>query len=259
MSRSGKLQILITAGNEQDNICRVLDSVTGWADSVLLMLDSRSDDQTYALAAAYSGVEIVRHPYDTPAKQKNRGLDRLDQGWTLILDADEQVTGNLKACIDRVVDSGTPVSKCYWIRRRNNFMGRWIRYSGWQGDKVIRLIYNDGTCRYPDVPVHEEMECAGPVGLIEEPLLHYTFRGLDQYMEKIHRYATWQSAALYQMGVKPGWGHLIGKPIFRFVKHYFIQQGFRDGIPGLAISAIQAWGVFERYLKLRELHRLKAT
>lgn len=258
MSRSGKLQILITAGNEQDNIRRVLNSIIGWADTVLIMLDSQSSDQTYAIASEFEGVDIVRHPYDSPAKQKNRGLDLLDTCWTLILDADEEVTSDLKKCIDKIVSNDSGSYCAYWIRRKNNFMGRWIRFSGWQGDKVIRLISNDGRCRYPDVLVHEEMECTGKIGLIDEPLLHYTYRGLDQYIEKIHRYATLQSIELYQRGVRPGFFHFAHKPLFRFMKHYLVQQGFRDGLPGLAISAIQAWGVFERYLKLREMYRLNS-
>lgn len=252
--RKAPLQVLITAGNEQDNIRRVLDSVIGWADDVLLMLDSHSTDDTFQIASEYQNVRIYKHPYDTPARQKNRGLGLLNVQWTLILDADEEVTDMLKEKIDSIADT-VQETKAYWIRRRNNFMGRWIRFSGWQGDKVIRLIYNDGTCRYPDVLVHEEMECRCKAGIIDEPLLHYTYRGLDHYLQKIHRYATWQSQELYKKGKKPGFVHFIIKPLFRFVKHYFLQQGYRDGLPGLAISAIQAWGVFERYLKLAELHR----
>ena len=256
MSRSGKLQVLITAGNEQDNIRRVLTSIVGWADSVLIMLDSHSTDQTYAISREFAGVNIIKYPYDTPSKQKNRGLDLLDNCWTLILDADEEVTSDLKKRIDHIVSNDLKTCCAYWIRRRNHFMGRWIRFSGWQGDKVIRLIFNDGRCRYPDVPVHEEMECTGKIGLIDEPLLHYTYRGFDHYMEKIHRYATLQSIDLFHKGVKPEWFYFVFKPIFRFLKHYIVQQGFRDGFPGLAISLVQAWGVFERYLKLWELHRL---
>ncbi|MFN4298329.1 MAG: glycosyltransferase family 2 protein [Thermaurantimonas sp.] len=252
--RRAPLQVLITAGNEEENIRRVLDSVVGWADDVLLMLDSYSTDKTLQIASEYQSVRIHKHPYDTPARQKNRGLDLLSAHWTLILDADEEVTDALKHEIDAVVQSSKG-HKAYWIRRRNNFMGRWIYFSGWQGDKVIRLIYNDGTCRYPDVLVHEEMECRCKVGRIDEPLLHYTYRGLDHYLNKMHRYATWQSEELYKKGKKPGFVHFVFKPFFRFVKHYFLQQGFRDGLPGLAISAIQAWGVLERYLKLAELYR----
>ncbi len=259
MSKSGKLQVLITAGNEQDNIGRVLKSVIGWADVVLIMLDSHSSDMTYLIASEFEGVEIVKHPYDTPAKQKNRGLDRLDKCWTLILDADEEVTSELKKHINNIVNNDSGVYKAYWIRRKNNFMGRWIRFSGWQGDKVIRLIFNDGLCRYPDVPVHEEMDCSGNIGLINEPLLHYTYKGFNEYIEKIHRYATWQSTDLYYKGIKPGLLHIVGKPLFRFLKHYIIQQGFRDGWPGLVISAVQAWGVFERYVKLKELYRVNSA
>ncbi|MCX8149117.1 glycosyltransferase family 2 protein [Thermaurantimonas aggregans] len=255
--KKAPLQVLITAGNEEDNIRRVLDSVFDWADHVLLMLDSNSTDKTHEIAREYQNIQIYKHPYDTPARQKNRGLDLLSTRWTLILDADEVVTDALKHEIDAIVQSNKGL-KAYWIRRRNNFMGRWIRFSGWQGDKVIRLIYNDGTCRYPDVLVHEEMECSCELGRIDEPLLHYTYRGLDHYLQKIHRYATWQSEELFEKGKKPGFVHFVIKPLFRFVKHYFLQQGFRDGIPGLAISAIQAWGVFERYIKLAELHRKNA-
>lgn len=253
MTRLHPLQVLITAGNEEANIARVLQSVHGWADSIYLMLDARSTDRTESIASAYP-VTIFRHPYDTPARQKNRALDQMPSQWTLILDADEEVTQHLRQAIDSLLSRPAPQHKAYWIHRKNQFMGRWIRYSGWQGDSVVRLILNDGTCRYPDVLVHEEMECPTPIGRLDGHILHYTYQGLDQYMKKIHRYASWQSQELYRKGTNPSMFHFVVKPMFRFIKHYFIQLGILDGIPGLAISTIQAWAVFERYLKLRDLY-----
>lgn len=112
--------------------------------------------------------------------------------WIFILDADERVPEALAVEIKNILTEDKPNIVAYWIKRTNYFMGRQIKYSGWQHDRVIRLFRKE-FCRYPEVQVHEEISATGMVGQLQNRLVHYTYRGLRQYLEKWDHY-TWLSA-----------------------------------------------------------------
>lgn len=247
------ISVIITTNNEADNIRRVLQSVQ-WVREVIVV-DSFSTDQTVAIAKSM-GATVLQQVYQGPAKQKNWAIPKAKFEWVLILDADERVTSGLKKEILQIID--TPVSKdAYWIKRQNFFMGQRVNYSGWQGDKVIRLIRRD-KCRYNDLQVHEEIETKGiEVGILKNKLEHYTYKNLEHYLAKLRRYALWSAQDHLVKTPKVTVFHLVLKPIFRFLKHYIFKLGILDGRTGFVISMLMAWSVFLRYLKIQELHTLK--
>ena len=79
--------------------------------------------------------------------------------WIVLLDADEVITDELRAGILAAVRH-SPEEAGFWIYLSNDFMGRRIKYSGWQGDKVVRL-FRKGLCRYEDKKVHQEIITEG--------------------------------------------------------------------------------------------------
>ncbi len=243
------LSVIITTFNEENNIRRVLDSVQ-WAEEILL-IDSFSQDNTVTIARKY-GATVHKRKYEGPADQKNWAIPLARHPWVLILDADEKVTAQLQTEIIAKVNDPENTYDAFWIRRQNYFLGRRIRYSGWQNDAVIRLIRRD-RCRYNSKQVHEEIETAGiRVGSLSNPMEHFTFRDVTHFIDKMQRYARWSAQDYAHQTPKIGWFHLIIKPFFRFFKHFILQRGFLDGKRGFIISAIMAWGVFLRYLHLME-------
>ena len=248
-SHHPKISVIITTFNEEHNIKAVLDSVS-WAEETIIV-DSFSTDATISIAKKYTK-RIYQRAYQGPADQKNWAIPQATHPWVLILDADERVTEELKTEIRAVISKPSAPWDAYWIGRRNFFLGSEINYSGWRNDKVIRLIKRD-KCRYNNKQVHEEIETDGiQVGKLHHKLIHLTFKNTDHFLDKIRRYAKW-SAMDHGSGTRTvGWFHLVFKPFFRFVKHYFVQLGFLDGKRGFIISVIMAWGVFLRYLNLLE-------
>lgn len=240
---------IIPCKNEEANIAEAIQAVS-WADEILV-IDSYSTDRTVAIAKQF-GVKILQRPFDTHARQKNWAIDQATHNWIFLLDADERVPVPLSVEIKNILQNQEHTKVAYWIRRQNYFMGKQVRYSGWQYDKVIRLFRRD-TCRYPEVQVHEEIKATGPVGTLQNKLVHHTYRGLRQYLEKWDHY-TWLSAndrnkktahvTLY---------HLAVKPVIRFFRHYIWFRGFLDGKVGFIISYMAAVSVFMRYLKLWRL------
>lgn len=247
------LSIIYTTFNEIDIVERSLDSVAGWSDD-LTVIDSYSTDGTTELLQSTPGVQVVQREYRGPSDQKNWAIARARHEWVLLLDADEIVPPALRREIDALLSSDD-LRDAYWIGRDNHFMGRQIRHTGWSGDRVVRL-FRRNLARYNDRQVHEEIVLEGlSVGTLQHRLQHYTFKNLDHFLDKTRRYALWkaqdQAATTGRIGIL----QLLGKPAFRFFKHYVIQGGFRDGREGLMISYIVAYGVFLRYAYLLEQRR----
>ncbi len=248
---SQPISVVITTFNEQDHIEGVIESAI-WADEILIV-DSFSSDNTTELASKYP-CKIIKRNYISPADQKNWAIGQAKNDWVLILDADERVTPELKIEIELLLQTNIDCD-AFWIYRKNYFMNREIRYSGWQNDKVIRLIRRN-SCRYNEVFVHEEIQTDKiKVSKLHHKLNHYTYKNLDHFIDKMQRYAAGAALDYSAKTTKITSYHLFLKPVFRFFKHYIIKGGIRDGLTGFIISVIMAWGVFLRYLKLKEIRK----
>ena len=139
----------------------------------------------------------------------------------------------------------------FYIRRENVFLDKVIRHSGWSTDKVVRLFRKDKG-RYPNRRVHADLEIEGPVPVLENPFLHYTFRSFDQYFKKFLNYAEWGAAQAFRDGRHAGFVEIAFRPGWRFFRMYVLQLGFLDGLHGLVLCALQAFGVFLKYAFLWE-------
>lgn len=244
------ISILITTFNEENNLIDLLPSLV-WADEILIV-DSFSTDQT-VIVAKQMACRVVQRVYQGPADQKNWAIPQLKHPWVLILDADERLSEELISEIKTLVLSPNTLYDGFWIHRQNYFMGKKIRYSGWQGDAVIRLIQRDN-CRYNNKQVHEEIEqYEKKIGKLQASLDHYTYKDLQHFMAKMERYATWSAQDYLYKTPKVTLYHLGVKPFFRFINHFILKKGFLDGTVGFIISSIMAWGVFMRYAKIKEI------
>ncbi len=248
-----QITALIPTYNEQANIAACLASVA-WADEILV-IDSFSTDATPEMARA-AGARLIQHEYENSAAQKNRAIPQATHPWVLIVDADERVTPALRDEIlailaaDARAESG--VLDGYRIWRDNHFLGRPVRFSGWQDDSVLRLFRRDGA-RYPDRHVHADLIVAsGRVGRLRGRLLHYTFVSFTHYMEKFDRYTGWAASDRAGRTPRVGMRHLALRPAFRFFKQYVLRLGFLDGRIGLTVCMLAAFSVFMKYAKLLE-------
>lgn len=244
------ISVIITTFNEAHHIDALLNNVK-WADEVIVV-DSFSSDETVDIANQH-GVRVLKRIYDGPAAQKNWAIPQAKHEWILLLDADERVTTDLQHEIQEWLQKETISFDAFWIGRRNFFMGEEIRYSGWQGDQVVRFFHRD-RCRYNDKQVHEEIITEGiKVSQLKQKMLHYTFKDTSHFLAKMERYASWSAQDYAAKTPRVTYFHLWIKPFFRFVKHFILQSGFRDGKPGFIVSIIMAWGVFLRYVRLLEM------
>jgi glycosyltransferase involved in cell wall biosynthesis len=239
------ISVIITTFNEEINIEDCIRSVL-WADEILVV-DSGSTDRTVELARRQP-VRLLEREYFGSAAQKNWSMDRVQNDWVLILDADERATDDLVLEVLQLLIEG-PQFYGYFVRRRNIVLGKVIRHSGWSTDKVIRFFHR-AHGRYPDRRVHADLDIEGPTPVLRNSLLHYTFRSLDQYWEKLRNYAEWGAAQGFREGRRAGVLELAGRPVWRFLRTYFLQLGFLDGLHGLVVCGLQAFGSFLKYARL---------
>ena len=239
------ISVIITTYNEEINIEDCIRSVL-WADEILVV-DSLSTDRTVELARRHP-VKLLEREYFGSAAQKNWSMDRVQHDWVLILDADERLTEDLAKEVLQLLVEG-PQFYGYFLRRRNIVLGKVIRHSGWSTDKVIRFFHR-AHGRYPDRRVHADLDIEGPTPVLRNPLLHYTFRSLDQYWEKLRNYAEWGAAQGFREERRAGVLELAGRPIWRFLRTYFLQLGILDGLHGLVVCGLQAFGSFLKYARL---------
>jgi glycosyltransferase involved in cell wall biosynthesis len=248
-----KVSVIITTFNEEVNVGECIESAL-WADEILLV-DSFSKDRTLEIARRYP-ITILEREYFGSAAQKNWAIDRVQNDWVLIIDADERVPEALAREILTVLATGPRVNGFY-IRRENVFIDKVIRHSGWSTDKVVRLFRKDKG-RYPNRRVHADLEIEGEVPVLQHGFLHYTFRTFDQYFPKFLNYAEWGAAQAFRDGRRAGIVELVFRPWWRFVRTYVLQLGVLDGVHGFVLCVLQAFGVFLKYARLWE-YRIRET
>ena len=141
----------------------------------------------------------------------------------------------LRAEIEAVLEDAGRLDAS-WTPRANHFLGRRIRSAGWHRDKVLRL-FDRAKGSYEPLHVHAEVQIeSGRVGTLREPLLHHTYRDLDQYFEKFHRYTRWSADDLRDRGVRASPSRLLFRAPLRFLRMYS-SEGFPRGAPRHRASA----------------------
>lgn len=133
---SGISAVVITR-NEAGNIERCLESLT-FCDEIIVV-DSHSEDETRAIAGKYTN-QVYTRDWKGYADQKNYAVGLCKNEWVLSVDADEQVTDELKNEILGKMESTPNNCVTYTVPRKTIHSGRWIRHGGWYPNRLIRFF-----------------------------------------------------------------------------------------------------------------------
>jgi glycosyltransferase involved in cell wall biosynthesis len=247
------LTVLILIPNAGDRLPRCLESVQ-WADDIFCIVDPKTNDGSDDVARRYSK-HVVTHEYVNKANQCTWAIAQIETEWTLVLDADEWIADPLRDRILAIIKD--PGSKDgYDIRRLSIFFGKEIARCGWDRDYNVRL-FRTKKGQYLDRRVHSKIVIDGPMGRIEEPMYHDTYRTFEEYFATFQRFTTWGAQDLFDAGRRAKLSDLTLRPIIRFLKMYVVKQGFRDGLHGAVLCGLAACSVFTKYAKLWNLGRLE--
>jgi glycosyltransferase involved in cell wall biosynthesis len=234
---------VIAAHNEADQIEACIRSLS-WAAEVLVVENDSSDD-TIARARA-AGATVFSHPFTSIGAQRNAAIARAQHPWVVVVDADERGTPALGAEVARRVAENR--AEAWRVPRRNWFLGREIRHSGWDRDRPVRLFRS--TLRYDERPVHEHVITNAEPGLLDEALLHQPYANLGEYFEKLGRYSRDWAAQNHARGRRVSILTLLARPQLRFVSTLLWRGGWRDGWQGVVISALAGVSVASKYAHL---------
>jgi len=247
-----KISCVIITYNESRNIRRCLQSVS-WVDEIVLV-DAHSTDDTRRIASEFTDkIHELRWAGFGPAKEFAR--NKAEGDWILSVDADEVVSEKLRDEIQKIAESENSLDG-YYIPRRSNFLGRWMKRGGWYPDVVLRLFRRDKG-NFSSRPVHEEVRVSGRTGHLENDLLHYTDPDFDHYLKKLNRYTSLDALQLYKEGRRAKLLDIFFRPPATFVKIYLFKKGFLDGVPGLILAVSSGFHVFSKYVKLWHLNQFQ--
>ena len=270
---SQSLSVVIITLNEEANLGRTLASVSELVKQTngeIIVVDSGSTDRTVEIAKSF-GAKVFIEPWKGYAAQKNSAIDKASCDWILSLDADEEVDPGLPFWITSalagmkqfhnvgetplLVMRSTKDKNGFLIRRKNFFLGRWIRHGGFYPDRKLRL-FRRGIGKAHDRAVHETFVVNGAVGKLEGDLLHHAYPTLRSYIGHMNKYST--LGAEMAAAEKPRgfslW-NIVVRPWATFIYNYFFRVGFLDGKEGLLLHMYHAVYVSWKYAKAWELSR----
>jgi len=243
------LSVIIIVKNESLHIARCLESVA-WADEIIV-LDSGSTDNTVEICEQYT-----KHVYCTDwpgfGIQKQRALDKATGEWVLSIDADEQVTAELKQEIQQAIKINQPDG--FDIPRLSSYCGRDIKHAGWWPDYVLRLFKRESGKFSPDL-VHERVIVEGQINKLKSPLLHEAFINSDEVLIKVNQYSTLGAQKLYGSGKSSSLKKAIFKSLWMFIRTYLIKAAFLDGRQGFMLAISSAEVTYYKYVKLMQLQK----
>ena len=234
--------------NEAANLQAALASLS-WTDEIVVV-DSESTDDTVAIARRFTDRVIVR-PWPGYVAQKNFAAEQGSHDWIFSIDADERVSPALADELRALVARGAEAPG-YRVPRVTFHLGRWIRSTDWYPDHQLRL-YDRRRARWTGRHVHESVNADGAVVDLHGELLHYAYRDLSHHLQTMDRYTTLAARQMHEEGRRAGWIDLALHPPAAFLRNYLLRGGFRDGVPGLIVSAMNARYVGLKFAKLWEL------
>lgn len=246
------LSVVIITLNEERNIGRCLQSVEGLADDVVVV-DSGSTDRTADICREH-GARFFAHPWKGFAETKNFANSLARYPLILSLDADEAVSEELFASIMSVKENPTPAA--YSMNRLTSYCGQWIRHCGWYPDKKIRLFHRD-EARWTGDLIHEKLTPTDETKVhhLKGDLLHHSYYTVEEHIAQANRFTSLSALEAHRKGSAPGLMSLMLKPVIRFIRDYFVKQGFLDGYYGYIVCRISAQATFFKYAKIRQLNR----
>lgn len=228
-----KLTVVISAYNEEAKIADCLESVK-FTDEIIFV-DNSSTDKTSEIASKYTKNIFRRENNLMLNVNKNFGFEKATSDFILLLDADERITPDLAKEIKNLLKRKVELNG-YFIPRKNMIFGKWIEYTGWYPDYQLRL-FKRGAGKFAEKHVHEMIKTEGETGYLKEDMIHLNYENVTQFLDKLNRiYTTSEAENLIASGYKLDHKDFIKRPASEFIKRFFFQHGYKDGIHGLVLS-----------------------
>lgn len=245
MSAPLPISALLLARDAERELAALLPALA-FAREVVVVVDAATTDRTREVAAAH-GARVHERALDGFGAQRRFALAQCREPWVLWIDADERLAPGAEAPIAAAIADGARAG--FRLRRRGWFLGRPIRFCGWQGERVLRLFRRE-RARFDDAPVHEHVAVEGPIGDLEVRLEHLSYSSWAECRDKLFRYARAGAEAARRRGARVTAWDVVLRPPARFFRMYVLQLGLLDGGRGAVLCALAAAQVYLKYAEL---------
>ena len=241
--------------NEANNLPRLLNSLSGLADDIVVF-DSGSTDGTVAIAKAH-GARVYPCKWQGWSATKNQANQVALGQWILSLDADEALTTPSKDAIRRHIAGPLQNEKGEWrageINRLTRYCGNWVRHSGWHPDWKVRL-WPSGAARWEGA-IHEQLAFDAPFSVerIAGHIEHHSYPYASDHLQQIERFGKVWAEDQYGQGKHYTMVLALMKVAAQWFKSFVIKRGFLDGCTGWTIARRSAWATWRKHARLRML------
>jgi glycosyltransferase involved in cell wall biosynthesis len=241
------VSVVILTKNEESCIAECLESVK-WADEVIVV-DDESSDRTLEIVKKYTNKVYLRK-MDIEGRHRNWAYQKARNSWVLSLDADEQVTPELKDEIAQAIKSSEFI--VYAIPLRNYIGNYWVRYGGWYPASKTRLFLKD-KFKYEETEVHPRAVYDGKCGHLKSDIVHKGYPDLEHFLNSINRQSTLEAIKWVKTNRKMSFGIALWRAVDRFFRRYFGKKGHKDGLYGFIIAFFDTLYQILSYAKYREI------
>ncbi|MBI4130359.1 glycosyltransferase family 2 protein [Candidatus Roizmanbacteria bacterium] len=232
------LSVVVSAYNEEKKLATCLSSVS-WADDIIV-IDNASTDNTSEVAKRFTN-KIFKRPNHTMLNiNKNYGFTKANGAWILNIDADEDVPSELHKEIIETINNTERSINGYYIPRKNIIFGTWIQHTGWYPDYQLRL-FRRGSGTFPEKHIHEKIELSGKTAYLQNHLVHTNYETVSQFIDKLNRYTDNEAENVVGSGHRFDPVDLMRFPNGEFLRRYFAQEGYKDGLNGLTLSLLMGF------------------
>lgn len=245
------ISVTVITLNEQENIARCLESVTTFADEIIVV-DCGSTDKTIEIAKRY-GAKVYKRPFDDFSSQKNFASQKSKGDWIFAIDADETATPELAWEIRKAVKR-TDVNG-YSIPRRNILLGAEIKHTRWSPDRHIWL-FRKSQAKWVG-RIHEEVMVKGSVKKLNSAKMHYHYKTVREFIEMMNIYTDKMAYELISKGQKFSLFYLLWAPTLSFFRRFFYKRGYLDGWRGFVLSYLMAIYRMTTWVKVWEKGKIK--
>jgi glycosyltransferase involved in cell wall biosynthesis len=221
-----------------------------WVDEIIVA-DSYSSDGTTEIAKELGAI-VIQIPFKGYGDLRNQAIKKCNHDWILSLDSDERCTEEVRDEILSLIENAS--LDIFRIPRRNFFMGKWIKHSGWYPNFRQPQLFRKGKMVYTEEAVHEGFisNSDKSIGELKNAIWQFPFKNMEEVIYKANRYSSLGVEKLQQKGIKGGVFKAFSHGLWSFIKHYIFKLGFLDGSAGLVIAFGNFEGTFYRYIKLTE-------
>ena len=268
------VSVFIQTLNEEKNLPRCLDSLK-WSDDIVV-LDSISSDRTEEIVKEYGG-RFFQRPYDGRANNQNWAVENIEfkHPWVWYIDADEETPPELAKEIVEVCSDASREEVAYFVKRRNMFMGKWLKHGGMYNVWIARLWKPDKMKWERSANPIAYID--GPTGHLKNDFIHYFFsKGIADWFTRHNKYSSYEAeetirsldssdfkvselidkhATVRRNALKKLSFRMPGRPLAKFIYMYCLKMGFLDGRTGLTYSILMAIYEYMICCKVKELRR----